>query len=91
MFLLSCKTRRPGLGTAGRRIIGMPRLQAGSKRLQFDHVHFVLQGGAERLYGDCSRSELPLGDRTGCRAGWLRPAARTLRMPLESMYYGVFA
>lgn len=82
--LLSCKTRRQDWDN-WKAHIGMPRLKP-AKRLQFDHIHFVLQAALNGL-GVALAPVSHLGpDWT---SGRLVTPLADLRMPLEPMYYGV--
>jgi LysR family glycine cleavage system transcriptional activator len=82
--LLSCKTRRQDWDS-WKAHIGIPRLKP-AKRLQFDHVHFVLQAALNGM-------GIALAPISHLGQDWLSGRLVTplpeLRMPLEPMYYGV--
>jgi LysR family glycine cleavage system transcriptional activator len=84
--LLSCKSRRQDWDN-WKAHVGMPRLRP-AKRLQFDHIHFVLQAALNGL-------GLALAPRSHLGPDWLSgrlvAPLPDLRLPLESMYYGVLA
>jgi LysR family glycine cleavage system transcriptional activator len=82
--LLSCKTRRQDWDN-WKTHIGMPRLKP-AKRLQFDHIHLVLQAALNGL-GIALAPLSHLGpDWT---SGRLVTPLPDLGMPLESMYCGI--
>jgi LysR family glycine cleavage system transcriptional activator len=82
--LLSCRTRRQDWDN-WRTHIGLPRLKP-AKRLQFDHIHFVLQAALNGL-GVALAPLSHLGP--DWRSGRLVAPLPDLRLPLESMFYGL--
>ncbi len=81
--LLACKTRKQDWDD-WKMHIGLPRLKP-ARRLQFDHLHFVLQAAVDGLGFALTPTSL-LG--TDVAQGRLVCPLPDLRMPLPSVYYG---
>lgn len=82
--LLSAKTRRDDW-EAWKKRFGAPRGRPAG-RLQFDHLHFVLQAAVDGLGIALAPTSLIAHDLA---AGRLLAPLPTLRMPLERYYYGL--
>lgn len=82
--LLSAKTRRDDWD-AWKKAFGAPRARPAG-RLQFDHLHFVLQAALDGLGLALAPTSLIAHDLA---AGRLLSPLPALRMPLERYYYGL--
>jgi LysR family glycine cleavage system transcriptional activator len=85
-ILLSCKTRKQDWDD-WKKHLGMPRLKP-SGRLQFDHLHFVLQAAVDSLGFALAPISLLAND---VASGRLVSPMPDLRMPLNPIYYGISA
>ena len=82
-MFLACKTRKSDWDE-WKMQVGQPRLKP-ARRLQFDHVHFVLQAAVDGL-GFALTPRSLLG--TDVAAGRLVCPLPRLTLPLQSIYYG---
>jgi LysR family glycine cleavage system transcriptional activator len=81
--LLACKSRRQDWDD-WKQHLGLPRLKP-ARRLQFDHIHLVLQAAVDGLGVALTPTSLLGGDVAQGRL--VCPLPR-LRLPLQSIYYG---
>ena len=82
--LLSARTRRADWD-AWKKQVGAPRMKPAG-RLQFDHLHFVLQAAVDGLGIALAPVSLVAHDLA---SGRLRSPLPGLRMPLDRHYYGL--
>lgn len=82
--LLSAKTRKSDWDD-WKKQVGAPRTKPAG-RLQFDHLHFVLQAAVDGLGIALAPTSLLAHDLV---SGRLQPALPALRMPLTRYYYGL--
>jgi LysR family glycine cleavage system transcriptional activator len=82
--LLSARTRKDDWDD-WRKQVGAPRARPAG-RLQFDHLHFVLQAAVDGLGIALAPTSLVAHDLA---SGRLQSPLPTLRMPLERYYYGL--
>lgn len=82
--LLSAKTRKEDWDD-WKKQVGVPRLKPAG-RLQFDHLHFVLQAAVDGLGVALAPTSLVTHDLA---SGRLQAALPAMRMPLARYYYGL--
>lgn len=85
-ILLACKTRKQDWDD-WKKHLGMTRLKPAG-RLQFDHLHFVLQAAVDSLGFALVPTSLLAND---VMSGRLVSPMPDLRMPLNPIYYGISA